>query len=120
MIWVVVCLCFPFTKTHNGRGGQGLTSELGTDAQVQSLRVPYMRSGYKGYIETLVVLYVFIGIDTEQTYGLGSCSGDRRGQPCMLLKHLLHDPSCCLFVVSVHNDSIMDRESDNALRPESK
>jgi hypothetical protein len=44
---------------------QQLTSELGTNAQVQSLRVPYMRRGYKGY-RNLLVLYVFIRIPSIQ------------------------------------------------------
>ena len=44
--------------------------------------------------------------------------GNLRGDPGMILEDLLHDRDCCLFMLLHHDDSIMDRESDDTLRPE--
>ena len=36
----------------------------------------------------------------------------------MIPEDLLHDRDCCLFILLHHDDSIMDGEGDDTLRPE--
>ena len=44
--------------------------------------------------------------------------GDLRGDPGMMIEDLLHYLDCCLFMLLHHDDSIMDGEGDDTLRPE--
>ena len=44
--------------------------------------------------------------------------GDLRGDPGMMIEDLLHYLDCCLFMLLHHDDSIIDGEGDDTLRPE--